>query len=118
MSTREGRVALLKEVINKALEKSSEIIEAKNPDLENKEDVARMVGVGAIVFSALKNNRIKDIVFSWDKALNFDGETAPYVQYTHAACKQLCFKRAVSRSKATPTTQSLKTKMQQQLFRP
>ena len=96
MSTREGRVALLKEVINKALEKSSEIIEAKNPDLENKEDVARMVGVGAIVFSALKNNRIKDIVFSWDKALNFDGETAPYVQYTHARANSVLQKSGIS----------------------
>jgi arginyl-tRNA synthetase len=96
MSTREGRVALLKEVINKALEKSSEIIEAKNPDLENKEEVARMVGVGAIVFSALKNNRIKDIVFSWDKALNFDGETAPYVQYTHARANSVLQKSGIS----------------------
>lgn len=84
MSTREGRVALLKDVLNRALEKSASIIDEKSPDLDSKEDVAQMVGVGSIVFSALKNNRIKDIVFSWDKALNFDGETAPYVQYTHA----------------------------------
>ena len=98
MSTREGRVALLKEVINKALEKSSEIIEAKNPELENKEEVARMVGVGAIVFSALKNNRIKDIVFSWDKALNFDGETAPYVQYTHARANSVLEKSGIALS--------------------
>ncbi len=96
MSTRKGRVALLKEVLNKALEKANDIIEEKNPDLENKEDIARMVGVGAIVFSALKNNRIKDIVFSWDSALNFEGETAPYVQYTHARATSVLEKSEIS----------------------
>ena len=96
MSTREGRVALLKEVLNKALEKATDIIEEKSPDLENKEDVARMVGVGSIVFSALKNNRIKDIVFSWDKALNFDGETSPYVQYTHARANSVIEKSDIT----------------------
>ena len=84
MSTRKGKVVLLKDALNKAVEKSYDIIAQKNPDLPNKEEVAEQVGVGAVIFSTLYNNRIKDIVFSYDKVLNFDGETAPYVQYTNA----------------------------------
>lgn len=84
MSTRGGRVVWLAEVLDKAVEKARQIIEAKNPSLADKESVAESVGVGAVVFSALWNSRIKDIVFSFDKVLNFDGETAPYVQYTYA----------------------------------
>ena len=86
MSTRGGRVVWLAEVLDKAVEKALKIVEEKNPDLPDKEAIAESVGVGAVVFSALWNNRIKDIVFSFDKVLNFDGETAPYVQYTHARC--------------------------------
>lgn len=86
MSTREGRVIWLKDVLDKAVAQAKEIIEQKNPNLANKDQIAESVGVGAVVFSALWNNRIKDIVFSYDKVLNFDGETAPYVQYTYARC--------------------------------
>lgn len=89
MSTRHGKVVLLEDVLNKAVSKSLDIIRIKNPDLENKELVAEQVGVGAVIFSALYNNRIKDMVFSYDKVLNFDGETAPYVQYTVARCKSV-----------------------------
>ena len=84
MSTRKGNVVLLEDVIQKCVEKAYAIIDQKNPDLENKEDVAEKVGVGAVIFGALANNKIKDIVFSYDKVLNFDGETGPYVQYTCA----------------------------------
>lgn len=86
MSTRKGKVVLLDDVLTAAIEKSRVIIEEKNPDLEDKDEVAKQVGVGAVVWLPLYNNRIKDIVFSYDKALNFDGETAPYAQYTHARC--------------------------------
>ena len=86
MSTRKGHVVWLPEVLDKAVEKARAIIEEKNPDTKNKDEIAESVGVGAVVFSALWNNRIKDIVFSYDKVLNFDGETAPYVQYTYARC--------------------------------
>jgi arginine--tRNA ligase len=86
MSTRSGRVIWLQEVLDKAVEKARKIIEEKNPDAPNKDEIAESVGVGAVVFSSLWNNRIKDIVFSYDKVLNFDGETAPYVQYTYARC--------------------------------
>jgi arginyl-tRNA synthetase len=84
MSTRQGNVVKLKDVFLAAVEKSLAIIEEKNPNLKNKQEVSKQVGVGAVVFSALVNNRIKDIVFSYDKILNFDGETAPYIQYTSA----------------------------------
>lgn len=86
MSTRKGHVVWLQEVLDKAVEKARAIIEEKNPDTKNKDEIAESVGVGAVVFSALWNNRIKDIVFAYDKVLNFDGETAPYVQYTYARC--------------------------------
>ena len=86
LSTREGHIVYLDDLLNQAIEKARVIIEEKSPDLENKDEVARQVGVGAVVFFALYNNRIKDIDFSWDRALNFDGETGPYVMYTHARC--------------------------------
>ena len=86
MSTRGGRVVWLAEVLDKAVEKAKKIVAEKNPDAERQDEIAEAVGVGAVVFSALWNSRIKDIVFSFDKVLNFDGETAPYVQYTYARC--------------------------------
>ena len=86
LSTREGRVIFLDELLKRAQEKALDVINQKNPDLENKEEVARQVGVGAVVYSDLQNSRIKDIDFWWDRALNFDGETGPYVQYTFARC--------------------------------
>ncbi|WP_341876017.1 arginine--tRNA ligase [Defluviitalea saccharophila] len=90
LSTRKGNVVLLEELLKEAIDKTNQIINEKNPDLEDKETVAEQVGIGAVVFNDLSNNRIKDVVFSWDKVLNFDGETGPYVQYTHArACSVL-----------------------------
>lgn len=84
MKTREGKVIFLEDVLNKAIEKTLDIIDKKNPNLENKEKVAKDVGVGAVIFQDLFNNRIKDYVFDWDEVLNFEGETGPYVQYTYA----------------------------------
>ena len=84
MSTRHGRVVFLEDVLNGAIEKTREIIEEKNPDIENLEEITSQVGIGAVVFNELSNNRIKDYTFKWDQILNFDGETGPYVQYTHA----------------------------------
>ncbi len=86
LSTREGYVVYLEDLLNKAIEKAREILEEKNPNLPNKDEVARQVGVGAVVYFDLHNERIKDIDFRWDRALSFDGETGPYVQYTHARC--------------------------------
>ena len=84
MSTRKGNVVFLEDVIAKCIEKAYAIIDQKNPNLENKEDAAKKVGVGAVIFGALYNSKIKDIVFSYDKVLNFEGETSVYVQYTCA----------------------------------
>lgn len=84
MSTRNGRVVFLEDVLNKAVEKTKEIILEKNVNTENVDETAAMVGIGAVMFNELANSRIKDYVFKWDKVLNFDGETGPYVQYTHA----------------------------------
>lgn len=89
-STRKGNAIWLEDVLDQAIEKTLAIIKEKNPELDNKEEVARQVGVGAVVFNDLSTNRIKDVVFTWEDALNFDGETGPYVQYTHArACSLL-----------------------------
>ena len=90
MSTRKGRVVKLEEVLVKAKESILEVIEEKNPELENKEEVAKQVGIGAVVFQELFHNRIKDYVFSWEKMLSAEGESGPYVQYAHArACSLL-----------------------------
>lgn len=95
MSTRKGRVVFLEDVLNKAVDKTREIIEQKNPNLENKEEVAKQIGIGAIVFQELSNSRIKDYTFSWDKTLAFEGETGPYVQYTHARANSILKKANV-----------------------
>ena len=86
MSTREGRVVFLEDVLNGAVDKTREIIKEKNPDADPEmvEEVAKAVGIGAVVFNELSNYRIKDYVFSWEHVLNFEGETGPYVQYTYA----------------------------------
>ena len=89
MSTRKGNVVLLKDVIDKAVAKAGDIIAEKNPDLDDRDKVAEQVGVGAVLFSALENSRIKDIVFSYDRVLNFAGETSPYLQYTYARCNSI-----------------------------
>ncbi|MCL2375070.1 MAG: arginine--tRNA ligase [Firmicutes bacterium] len=99
LSTREGNVVYLSDVLDAAVEKTKNIISDKNPDLINKEKTAEMVGVGAVIFMALSTNRLKDMVFSLDKALNFDGETAPYLQYTHARCCSI-LEKADNKAKA------------------
>jgi arginyl-tRNA synthetase len=84
MSTRKGNLIFLDDVIKKAINLTKEIILEKNPDLENKDEVSKQVGVGAIIFGDLFNDRIKNVIFDWDKMLDFNGETGPYVQYSHA----------------------------------
>ncbi|MDE6605257.1 MAG: arginine--tRNA ligase [Clostridia bacterium] len=89
MSTREGNVVFLEDVLNSVVAKAKQVIEEKNPDLEDKDKIAEQIGVGATLFGVLYNSRIKDMVFSSDKVLNFEGETGPYVQYTYARCNSL-----------------------------
>jgi arginyl-tRNA synthetase len=84
MSTRKGNIVLLEDVLNRSIDLALKIIQEKNPELENKEKVAYDVGIGAVVFAFLSTRRNKDIDFDWDKVLNFEGETGPYVQYTYA----------------------------------
>lgn len=86
MSTRKGRVVFLEDVLKQAIEKTKETMLAKNPNALNVDTIAKQVGVGAVVFQELSNSRIKDYTFSWERTLSFDGETGPYVQYTHARC--------------------------------
>ena len=86
LSSRKGITIYLDELLTRAQDKALAIIDEKTPGLENKNEVARQVGVGSVIFFDLYNSRIKDIDFRWDRALNFDGETGPYVQYTHARC--------------------------------
>ena len=81
ISTREGNIIKLEDLLNEAVERSKKVIEAKNPNLENKDDVAHKVGIGAVIFNDLSNSRIKDEIFDWDIMLNFNGETGPYIQY-------------------------------------
>ena len=85
MSTREGNVVKLEELLNEAISKVKEIIEEKNPDFaeEEKQDIAKKVGIGAVIFNDLFGSRIKDEIFDWDTMLNFNGETGPYIQYTY-----------------------------------
>lgn len=84
MSTRAGTIILLEEVLQRSIDMAREIIEEKNPDLKNKEGAAKAVGLGAVRFGDLSNDRVKNIEFDWDKALDFSGETAAYIQYAHA----------------------------------
>ena len=89
MSTREGNIVKLEELLNESIARAKEIIEDKNPALEDKEEVAKKVGVGAVIFNDLSNSRIKDEVFDWNQILNFQGETGPYVQYTYVRTKSV-----------------------------
>lgn len=89
LSTRKGEVIFLEDLLNESIEKTIEVINEKNPDLENKEEVAKKIGIGAVIFTYLKNNRERDIVFNWNEMLSFDGETGPYVQYSYARGKSV-----------------------------
>jgi arginyl-tRNA synthetase len=91
MSARRGNVILLEDVIDEAIDRAGRIIEEKNPDLtgEEREAVARKIGIGAIKYSDLSQNRVKDVTFDWDRMLAFDGDSAPYLQYTYVRCRSI-----------------------------
>ncbi len=92
MSTRRGKIVVLEQVLDEAVARAMSIIDEKNPELENKEKVAEAIGMGAIIFGDLKNNRVNEVDFSLEDALNFDGETGPYVQYTYARTQSVLAK--------------------------
>jgi arginyl-tRNA synthetase len=90
MGTRRGNIIFLEDVLDRAVELATQIVDEKNPDLPEKRDVAEAVGLGAVIFADLSTRRVKDVNFEWEKVLSFEGETGPYVQYTHArACSIL-----------------------------
>ena len=89
MSTREGNVIKLEDLLNEAISRVTQIMDEKNPNLENKEEIAKKIGVGAVIFNDLYNSRIKDEIFDWDAMLNFNGETGPYMQYIYVRTKSL-----------------------------
>ncbi len=89
LSTRNGNIIYAEDMLNEAIERSTTIIEQKNPLLKDKESVAKKVGIGAVIFHDLYNQRIKNVDFSWEDILNFDGATGPYVQYTYARSKSI-----------------------------
>ena len=97
MSTRKGKVVFLEDVLNKAIEKTANIMEDRNSEIENVEQTAKIIGIGAVKFQELYNNRIKDYVFDWDEVLNFDGETGPYVQYTYARARSVIRKSGIEK---------------------
>ena len=89
MSTREGNMIKLEDLLKESILRAQKIIEEKNPDIENKEEIAKKVGIGAVIFNDLANSRIKDEIFDWDSILNFQGETGPYIQYTYVRTKSV-----------------------------
>ncbi|SRR5574344_642690 len=99
LSTRKGQVVFLEDVLNKAIDKTREIMENREDTVDNIDEVSRIVGIGAVKFQELYNNRIKDYVFDWNEVLNFDGETGPYVQYTYARAKSVLRKAGIEEIK-------------------
>ncbi len=104
MSTREGNVIKVEELLNESIERATKILEEKNPNIENKEEIAKKVGIGAIIFNDLSNSRIKDEIFDWDNILNFQGETGPYIQYIYVRTKSV-----LENAKITPNAEKINT---------
>ena len=111
MSTREGTSVKLSELLEEAISRAKTIIEQKNPDLENKDEVAKKVGVGAVIFNDLAQSRIKDEIFDWDTILNFQGETGPYIQYTYVRTKSV-----IEKAGGVPTIEEIDTNLLQDEF--
>ena len=115
LSTRKGEVILLDDLIRESVDKTLEVINEKNPNLENKEEVAKKIGVGAVVFTYLKNSREKDIVFDWKEMLSFEGETGPYVQYSYARANSILTR--AGEVKETPDFTKLNSKEEFELVK-
>ena len=89
MSTRNGTVVEVKDLLNEAISRVQTIIENKNPDMKEKEENAKKIGIGAVIFNNLYNTLIRDQIFDWDKVLSFQGETGPYIQYVYVRTKSV-----------------------------
>ena len=105
MSTREGTSIKLIDLLTEAISRAKTIIEQKNPYIGNKNEIARKIGVGAVIFNDLANNRVKDEVFDWDTILNFQGETGPYIQYTYVRTKSV-----IEKAQGVPTIEKVHMK--------
>ena len=103
MSTREGNVVKLNDLLNEAISRAKQIIEQKNPNLENKDEIAKKVGIGAVIFNDLANGRVKDEIFDWDTILNFQGETGPYIQYTYVRTQSV-----INKAEGVPSFENVK----------
>ena len=108
MSTREGTSVKLSELLDEAISRAKAIIQQKNPELENKDEVAKKVGVGAVIFNDLAQSRVKDEIFDWDTILNFQGETGPYIQYTYVRTKSV-----IEKAGEVPTIKEVNTNLLQ-----
>ncbi|MHA1341341.1 MAG: arginine--tRNA ligase [Promethearchaeota archaeon] len=115
MSTRKGNFVLLRDYIQKAKQKILEIINQKNPnlDMNEKKEIARIVGIGAIIFSDISNDRIRDIDFTWEKALNFEGDSAPYLQYVYARINSMLNKINFNKNQVDTSSFSLLTNIEE-----
>ena len=89
MSTREGNVVKVEDLLNESISRVEEIIDEKDPNMENKEEQAKKIGIGAVIFNNLCTTIIKDQVFDWAQVLNFNGETGPYIQYVYVRTKSV-----------------------------
>lgn len=116
LSTRRGHVVYLEDVLSTAISEAHKIIEEKNPGLANKDAVARSVGVGAVIFNDLKTYRVHDVDFRFEDVLNFDGETGPYVQYTHARASSVLRKAEIDETHLTLTEGNLLSDFEWQLL--
>ena len=107
LSTRTGNIIYAEDILKEAVKRAAELIEEKNPSLANKEEVAKQVGIGAVIFHDLFNQRIKNINFSWKEVLSFDGTTGPYVQYTYARAKSVLRKHGKELTNSSTDYQAL-----------
>ncbi|MBZ4664033.1 MAG: arginine--tRNA ligase [Caloramator sp.] len=112
LSTRKGDVIFLEDLLNEGIARARQAIEEKNPSLENKDEVAKKVGLGAVIFTYLKNNREREIIFNFDDILSFDGETGPYVQYSYARAKSIL--RRAEEEKSTASADFAKLSSQEE----
>ena len=113
MSTRDGNVISLDDLLKESISRARDIIEEKNPSLECKDEISKKVGIGAIIFNDLANSRVKDEIFDWNQILNFQGETGPYIQYTFVRTQSILEKAGI---KDAPDLKSVKPEILQDMY--
>ena len=111
LSSRSGNIVYAEDILREAMERAMSAIQCKNPNLANKEETAKMVGVGAVIFHDLFNQRIKNVDFNWEDVLSFEGTTGPYVQYTYARAKSILRKNEENLGKVSGEEEKASGKM-------